>query len=407
MILHVDPGVGEGHADPVPDLVLEPQGPLVVSPAGLPNSRSVLLSVVAPTFNEAKNLAQLVEQLTVALKAGYGGAFELIVVDDDSPDRTWELGRTLARQNPHLRVMRRTRERGLSSAVIRGWQVARGELLAVIDADLQHPPEVLVSLLQEMQRGADLAVASRHVEGGGVSDWSAVRRVISRTAQVIGLVILPGVVGRISDPMSGYFVVRRTAIEDVELHPLGYKILIEVLGRGRCRWISEVPYVFRERVAGASKVSLRVYVHYVRHLLRLRLATLPLTRFVRFAVVGLSGVVVDMGLLFLLSDPSMLGLGLTRSKLVAAQAAIINNFIWNDLWTFGDVSARQHGVGSRWRRFLKFEMVCLAGLVINTVILNLEFNYLGMNRYLANAIAIAVVTGWNFWLNLKLSWRST
>jgi dolichol-phosphate mannosyltransferase len=207
--------------------------------------------------------------------------------------------------------------------------------------------------------------------------------------------------------MSGYFIIRRSAIQGVELRPLGYKILLEVLGRGRCRWIGEVPYVFRERIEGESKVSRKIYLEYLQHLLRLRISTLPLSRLARFAVVGLSGVVVDMGLLFLLSDPSMMGWGLTRSKLIAAELAIVNNFIWNDAWTFRDLSKDQWQFGQRLRRFWKFQVICLAGLLINTVLLNVQFNVFGVNRYVANAIAIAAVTGWNFWLNLKLSWRVT
>jgi dolichol-phosphate mannosyltransferase len=117
-------------------------------------------------------------------------------------------------------------------------------------------------------------------------------------------------------------------------------------------------------------------------------------------------VVVDMGILFLLSDPTMLAWGLTRSKLIASELAIINNFIWNDAWTFRDLAAHQRTLRQRLRRFGKFQMICLAGVALNTVLLNLQFNLLGMNRYLANAIAIVVVTGWNFWLNLKLSWRA-
>jgi dolichol-phosphate mannosyltransferase len=163
--------------------------------------------------------------------------------------------------------------------------------------------------------------------------------------------------------------------------------------------------VFRERVEGESKVSRKVYIDYLRHLLRLRLARLPVNRFVRFALVGLSGVVVDMGLLYLLSDPSTLHWGLTRSKLIAAEMAIINNFIWNDLWTFRDIASHQNKPRLRLRRFAKFQLICLGGLALNTLLLNFQFNVLGMNRYLANAIAIGVVTGWNFYLNLKLSWR--
>jgi dolichol-phosphate mannosyltransferase len=381
-----------------------PSGPLVIG-AGVAGASPIRLSMIVPTFNESKNIREMVRRLSDLLDAPFGKNYEIIVVDDNSPDRTWEVAQSLTAQYPQLRVMRRQTERGLSTAVIRGWQAARGEILAVIDADLQHPPEVTTGLWSEIERGADIAVASRHIEGGGVSDWSFIRRVVSRVAQFIGLVLLPGVVGRVSDPMSGYFMLRRSAISGVELQPVGYKILIEVLGRGRFRWIGEVPYVFRERVEGESKATVKIYLDYLRHLLRLRLSTLPVNRFVRFALVGASGVVVDMGLLFLLSDPTMLAWGLTRSKLIASEAAIVNNFIWNDRWTFHDLSGHQRGLKQRLRRFGKFQLICLAGVALNTVLLNLQFNILGMNRYVANGIAILIVTGWNFWLNLKLSWR--
>ena len=386
-------------------MIETPSGPFVVGPAPLNPDDHLRLSIVVPTYNESKNVREMVTRLAALLDQPFGKAYEIIVVDDNSPDRTWEVAEGLTSEFPQLRVMRRQTERGLSTAVIRGWQAARGDILAVIDADLQHPPEVTLALTQEIDRGADLAVASRHIEGGGVSDWSILRRIVSRVAQLIGLVLLPGVVGRVSDPMSGYFMLRRAAIQGVKLSPLGYKILIEVLGRGPFRWIGEVPYVFRERVVGESKASSKVYVDYLRHLLRLRLSGLPINRFIRFAIVGLSGVAVDMGLLFVFSDPTMLAWGLTRSKLLASEMAIVNNFIWNDTWTFRDLSAHQRGMTQRLRRFGKFQLVCLAGVIINAVLLNLQFNLLGMNRYLANAIAIVLVTGWNYWLNLKLSWR--
>jgi dolichol-phosphate mannosyltransferase len=382
-----------------------PDGALTVGPALAGEDSPLRLSVIVPTYNEALNIVNVVTQLAQLLDEPFGESYEIIVVDDNSPDRTWEVAQNLTDDTPRLRVMRRERERGLSTAVIRGWQAARGEVLCVIDADLQHPPDLTLALYRVIERGADMAVASRHLEGGGVSDWSVIRRVVSRAAQLIGLVALPGVVGRISDPMSGYFMIRRAAIEGVELNPLGYKILIEVLARGKFPWVGEVPYVFQEREHGGSKATARVYLEYLRHLLRLRLSDLPVNRFIRFAAVGFSGVIVDMGLLFLLSDPTMLGWGLTRSKLIAAEMAILNNFWWNDRWTFRDLSAQQHGVRQRLRRLGKFQLICLAGVAINTILLNLQFNLLGMNRYLANAVAIAAVTGWNFWLNLKISWR--
>jgi dolichol-phosphate mannosyltransferase len=380
-------------------------GRLEIGPALTDAPSGTRLSLVIPTYNESKNIRELIRQLSALLDRTCGGAYEIIVVDDDSPDGTWAVALELSEQYPTLRVMRRRTERGLATAVIRGWQAARGDVLAVIDGDLQHPPEAVSALWSEVEKGADIAVASRHVEGGGVSDWSLTRRIVSRAAQVLGLLILPNVVGRVSDPMSGYFMIRRSAIQGITMNPLGYKILVEILGRGKIRWIAEVPYLFRERTGGESKLTRAVYIDYLRHLLRLRISLLPLDRFLRFAIVGFSGVFVDMGMLFVLSDPTMLGWGLTRSKLIGAEVAIVNNFYWNDRWTFGDISSRQNGLTQRVRRFAKFQIVCLSGLALNTILLNVQFNLLGINRYIANAVAIAIVTGWNFWLNLKLSWR--
>ena len=362
-------------------------------------------SLIIPTYNEGQNVPKIVNQLTKLLDEVLPGDYELILVDDNSPDETWKIAQELIPTYPQLRVMRRIEERGLSTAVIRGWQVAKGEILGVIDADLQHPPEILLKLLAEIQRGADLAVASRHVEGGGVSDWSVIRRILSRGAQTLGLLILPGVIGRVTDPMSGYFLVRRSCLEGKTLSPVGYKILIETLGRGDVRWIGEVGYVFQERQEGESKVTSKQYVEYLQHLVRLRLARWPMARFFRFGLVGFSGVFVNMGIFYLLRN--FTGLGFTTSNTISAELAIINNFLWNDLWTYGDVSRQQPGKRRMLIRLFKFNLVCLAGLVLNLLISNVLFNFLKINQYLANLIAIIIVTFWNFWINLKLNWRVT
>jgi len=400
-----------------------PEGPLQILPLretydrqethGEAWSKSLALSLIIPTFNEGQNLAPLIARLTRLLEAVLPNDYELIVVDDDSPDGTWEQALALADQFPHLRVMRRRQERGLSSAVVRGWQVARGRVLGVIDADLQHPPEVVLPLWDGIQAGADLTVGSRHVDGGGVSQWSPVRRLLSRGAQTLGLLVLPQVVGRVSDPMSGFFMVRREAIAGPILNPKGYKILLEILGRGNIHTISEVGYVFQERVEGASKVTWRQYIDYIHHLLRLRLGGrlsqvsrgFPLKRFVKFVTVGFSGLFVDFTVFYLLFG--VMGLGLTTSNMIAAEFGILNNFLWNDAWTFSDLVLRQQGWRARVKRLLKFNVICLAGLLLNTLTVNLLFNVFGMNAYLAKLIAIVAVAVWNFWLNLKLNWRVT
>ena len=374
-------------------------------PPAIEHPNSLWLSLVLPTYNEGKNIAAMLQQLTQLLDNGYQGRYELIVVDDNSPDGTGNIAEALTSKYPHLKVLQRTQERGLSTAVIRGWQTASGQVLGVIDADLQHPPEILLQLLAEMEQGADIAIASRHIDGGGVSEWNIVRRFLSRGAQMLGLVILPEVISRLSDPMSGYFLIKRSTIAGSPLNPVGYKILIEVMARGRIRWLAEVGYVFQERQSGESKVTWRHYIEYLQHLFTLRLSRS--CRFIRFCTVGLSGVLVDMAVLFVLSDPTMLGWRLTRSKILAAELAIINNFFWNDRWTFRDLAQRQPSRKQQLKRFIKFNGICLSGLILNVLLLNVFFNILQLDRYLANLLAIAAVTAWNFWFNLKLSWRVT
>src|SRR6266568_1778138 len=231
-----------------------PTGDLVVR--ALPSAERLAFSLVVPTFNESHNLVELISLLKPAIESQVGDSYEIIVVDDNSPDGTWQVAANLAAHDRHIVALRRTEERGLATAVVRGWKASRGDLLGVIDADLQHPPEVTAPLIAAMLRGADLAVASRDAEGGGTSDWSVLRLMISR--------------GSVSDPMTGFFIVRRTSIQDVVMAPCGYKILVEVLFRARPKNIAEVGYVFRSRQRDESKASIMVFVEYVQHLLRLR-----------------------------------------------------------------------------------------------------------------------------------------
>ncbi|MEM6447419.1 MAG: glycosyltransferase [Cyanobacteria bacterium P01_D01_bin.123] len=366
-----------------------------------------VLSLVVPTYNEHESLPYLLKTLSDLLDRALPDAYELIVVDDDSPDRTWELAESLQASIPSLKVIRRVRDKVLATAVRDGWLQARGEILGAIDGDLQHPPEVVLELIDRVRAGADLAIASRNVEGGGVSEWSLARRIVSRGAQLLGLLVLPGVLGQVSDPMSGYFLVRRTAIAGAALDPVGYKILLEVIARGRIARISEVGYVFQERQEGESKVSYRHYFDYLFHLWRLRLALWPVGRFLRFGIVGGSGVLVDMACLFAFHDSALLGWPLTPSKILAAECAILNNFLLNDRWTFADRARQQHRFTQTAKRWLKFNLICSLGLVLNLAVLQLLTRGLGLHYLAGNAIAIGLVTFWNFWLNLKLNWRVT
>jgi dolichol-phosphate mannosyltransferase len=212
---------------------------------------------VVPTYNEAGSLPLLVDRLA---KAFAGREWELVVVDDGSPDGTADIADGLGKSLP-IRVIRRPGKAGLASAVVAGFAAARGDTLLVMDADLSHPPEVAPNLADAIASGADLAVGSRYVSGGGIEDWPMRRQVVSRVACLMGNVLVP-----VRDSTSGFFALRRSVVDGVKLNPIGFKIGFEVMARGRYKKVVEVPYTFRDREHGASKFGQREIVQYVQQL---------------------------------------------------------------------------------------------------------------------------------------------
>ncbi len=221
------------------------------------------VSIIVPTYNEAQSLPELADRLFAALqKAGLEG--ELVVVDDASPDGTGTLAEALARRYP-IQVLHRTAKSGLASAVLEGMARAQGEILVVMDADLSHPPEMVPRLIAPVLRGeADLAVASRYIRGGGVAHWSWTRRFVSWGANLLARPLVP-----MRDATSGFFAIRREVTEGVSMSPIGFKIGLEVMARGRYRRFVEVPYTFEDRRYGRSKFGLREVLHYLRQLIAL------------------------------------------------------------------------------------------------------------------------------------------
>jgi len=321
------------------------------------------------------------------------------VVDDNSPDGTSELAQSLSKDYP-VRVITRRNERGLASAVVDGFKQAGGEILGVIDADLQHPPEVVLELLKKVRSGAEVAIASRYVKGGGSEGWSMNRRIISRASKLLAALLLPSIRG-IKDPLSGFFLLRREVIDGVELSPTGYKILLEVLVKGKAREIAEVPYIFREREKGKSNLSTGEGINYLKHLYCL--ARLGGTiRFIKFCLVGLSGVLVNEGLLWLLTES--FGLFYMVSAAIGIETAILTNFILNEIWTFRD--RRSPGAKSVLGRGLKFNLVSIGGLGINVAILWAFTEFVGVSYLVSNLIGIAGATMWNFTVNTLWTWRA-
>lgn len=219
------------------------------------------VSIIVPTYNEARSLSELAGRLFAALQ-GAGLEGELVVVDDGSPDGTGAIAEELARHYP-MQVLHRPAKSGLASAVLEGMARAQGDILVVMDADLSHPPEVVPRLVAPILAGkADLAVASRYVRGGGVAQWPWTRRLVSWGANLLARPLVP-----MRDATSGFFAVRREVLEGVSLNPIGFKIGLEVMARGRYRRFVEVPYIFEDRRYGKSKFGLREVFHYLWQLL--------------------------------------------------------------------------------------------------------------------------------------------
>lgn len=221
-----------------------------------------------PTLNEAGNITLLIERLHASL-GSLGIHYELIVVDDDSRDGTQAIVAQMAKGDPRLRLLVRKGERGLAGAVLYGWAHTDAELLGVIDADLQHPPEVLPRLVTAVvQDGYDIAIASRYAQSDSVRGWNFVRRLISALGTwATAPLQRPGL--RVKDPLSGYFVLRRECVGNVYLKPQGFKILLEILVRGNCTSAVEVPFQFGLRQAGESKANFKVALDYFFQLGRL------------------------------------------------------------------------------------------------------------------------------------------
>ena len=219
------------------------------------------LGLIVPTLNEVGNIPTLLDRVQTALEP-VRIDYEILIVDDDSKDGTADLVQRYAKVDPRIRLLVRVGQRGLAGAVIHGWSNTDANLLGVIDADLQHPPETLPALITAIRKGNDIAVASRYASNGTVGNWNAFRHLVSRcsTWATMPLQRKKGV--QVKDPLSGFFVVRRNCIEGLDLTPYGFKILLEVLVKGRIKSAAEVPFRFATRHSGRSKADLKVALHY-------------------------------------------------------------------------------------------------------------------------------------------------
>jgi dolichol-phosphate mannosyltransferase len=311
---------------------------------GTASGSGALLTVVVPTYNERESMPALLARIDAALA---GVAAEVLVVDD-SDDGTEEVVREVGRTTAvPVRVLHRTGEErtgGLGGAVLAGLRQTDAPWVAVMDGDLQHPPEVLPQLLDRaLHSGADLVVASRHLPGGSDDGLSGpVREWVSSLATLTAKAAFPRRVGACSDPMSGFFLVRRAAVRADRLRPDGFKILLEILARHPGLRVSELPFVFGEREAGDSKAGLAQGLVYARHLLRLRFGDVG-PRLAGFLLVGASGLLPNIA-------TTTVALGLGAHYVLATALATLVAASWNFALADGLLfRARRRGsVRSRW-----------------------------------------------------------
>lgn len=358
----------------------------------------VELSVIVPTFNEVANVGELVRRLESVLQ---GVAWEVIFVDDDSPDGTAAEVRRLGRNDPRVRCLQRLGRRGLSSACIEGFLASSAPYLAVIDGDLQHDEALLKPMLEALRREPlDIVVGSRYVGGGGIGSWDRGRARMSEFATKLSRLVLHADVG---DPMSGFFMIRREAMEGAvrNLSGIGFKILLDLFASSPAPLrFRELPYEFRERQAGETKLDAQVMIDYLMLLADKLIGHVIPVRFFLFTLVGGVGVAVHLTVLTLVYQG--LGFGFLSGQVAATLTAMASNFLLNNYTTYRDRQLRGWGL---LRGFLSFSLACSVGAVANVGIASYLFS--NSTEWLLSALAGVIVGAvWNYAVTAVYTWKS-
>lgn len=354
------------------------------------------VAVVVPTLNEAANVEKLIEKLSVVL-AGRG--WEVVFVDDNSPDGTSDLVRRIGRTSRHVRVVQRVGRRGLSSAVIEGILATAAPVIAVMDGDLQHSEDALPRLIDAIEKGdAEIAVGTRYVDGGGTGDWDKSRVAMSRLATRAGQIALGT---DVSDPMSGFFAVRRDAFERAlpRLSAIGFKILLDILASSPTTpKVAEVPYTFRTREAGESKVGVRVIAEYAELIADKTIGRFVPVRLLKFLMVGGLGVFVHLAVL-----RALLGFGdsFLTAQTGAVMVAIAFNFFLNNSFTYADRKLKGWKLLGGLASFYAISALgAVANIGIGTWMAGHDERW-----WVAGVAGVLVGAVWNFAMSSALTWR--
>ncbi len=357
------------------------------------------LSIIVPTRNEAKNIEPLLNRISTAVSAT---PIEVIFVDDSSDNTPEVIENAKTKYAFNISAIHRPEERhnGLGNAVVEGMKVAKSEWVCVMDGDLQHPPEVIPQLLETARtKQVDLVAASRLAEGGGVAGLSWGREIISRTLAFASRALFPHELANVTDPLTGFFVFRRSAVDPNKLQPKGFKILLEVLIRCPRLKVTELPFEFAERNAGQSKANANQVLALFEQLLGLRLEAYA--HLIRFLAVGASGLMVNSYVAYVLT--SKFGVNFLVSAVFATQASSLWNFYWTEKWVFAD---RREDRRNYWLRMLAFLAVSDVTLLIRGPILAYLVEPLKMYYLFANFVSLILITLIRFTISDRFIWTT-
>lgn len=353
-------------------------------------------SIIIPCFNEGKNVVTITQRITAALApAAYN--YEILFIDD-SKDNTPEFLENLSHTFQNVRYIHRNNARGLGTAVVEGFQRALGKNLIVMDADLQHPPEILPEIIQSLANH-DIVIPSRFIHGGSDGGLNAFRKWVSWTARKIGQFAIKRF-RSISDCTSGFFGLKREVIHNVTLNPDSWKILMEILVKGHYKTVTEIPYAFMARDLGDSKMNTKEQLYYLWHILKLISISPDDRRFYLFCFVGVLGLFVNLALFRILIFSGLHPLG---SSIFASLIAMIHNFLWHDNLTWKE---QKHSVfPNQLLQLPKFILISCLGIVMTAGMVNLFIDF-QLNISLGQLIGIMLATGWNYFANKTWTWKS-
>ena len=353
-----------------------------------PNPRQTV-SIIVPTYREAANIPRLAERIHAALSET-GIAWELLLVDDNSEDGSEAVVAELAHRLPVRMVTRRQPPRDLSLSVIEGIRLCRFDRLVVMDADLSHPPERIADLLAALDADCDMVVGSRYAPGGVIDQtWSRWRVLNSRVATSLTLPLVS-----CSDPMAGFFATDRRVLPDLQsLQPIGYKIALELMVRGKLR-VKELPIDFRDRSLGSSKMNWRQQLNFLRHLYRLyRYKFGGPARLLCFVLVGTSGLVIDVAVYLGLQ---WIGLEHRLARFLSFWPAVTWNWRLNRSFTFGERHREPHV--RQWGKFVASSLVGFSVNVGSYTVLTSLVDFFASHRLLALLLGVLLATLVNFLL---------